>query len=212
MKTRTKVLGLMMAAVLLVSATIFGTMAYLTSTDEVTNTFTVGKVDIELDETDVKIDGTKDSDDRVKSNDYHLLPGHEYIKDPTVHVKADSENSYIFVKVENGIADIEAANGTKMKDGSTEYKQIKDQIKENGWTALNPDKDGYATDGVYYKAHTQATAVTNYVVFDNFMIDGSVNGTTLSNYAGKNVKVTAYAIQADGFDTAKAAWDAAGLN
>ena len=42
MKRKTKVLGMVTAAVLLVTATIFGTMAYLTSTDEVTNTFTVG--------------------------------------------------------------------------------------------------------------------------------------------------------------------------
>ena len=37
MKTAKKALGLMLVAVLLVTATIFGTMAYLTDKDEVTN-------------------------------------------------------------------------------------------------------------------------------------------------------------------------------
>ena len=41
MKTRSKALLLTLCAVLLVAASVLGTMAYLTSTDEVTNTFTV---------------------------------------------------------------------------------------------------------------------------------------------------------------------------
>lgn len=44
MKTRSKALLLTLCAVLLVAASVLGTMAYLTSTDEVTNTFTVGQV------------------------------------------------------------------------------------------------------------------------------------------------------------------------
>ena len=58
MKTRSKALLLTLCAVLLVAATIFGTMAYLTSTDTVTNTFTVGKVNIKLDEAKANSDGT----------------------------------------------------------------------------------------------------------------------------------------------------------
>ena len=52
MKTRNKALVLTLCAVLLVVATVMGTLAYLTAeTGPVTNTFTVGKVDIELKET-----------------------------------------------------------------------------------------------------------------------------------------------------------------
>ena len=54
MKTKTKALALALCAVLLVVSTVFVTMAYLTSkTDVVTNTFTVGKVTITLDEAKV---------------------------------------------------------------------------------------------------------------------------------------------------------------
>lgn len=42
-----------MMAVLLVAASVMGTLAYLTSTDTVKNTFTVGKVAITLDEAEV---------------------------------------------------------------------------------------------------------------------------------------------------------------
>ena len=100
MKTRSKALLLTLCAVLLVAASVLGTMAYLTSTDEVNNTFTVGKVKIELDEAKVGLDGTPvEPAARVKSNEYKLMPGHTYTKDPTVTVEMGSESSYVRMKV-----------------------------------------------------------------------------------------------------------------
>ena len=95
MKTKSKALLLTLCAVLLVAASVLGTMAYLTSTDTVTNTFTIGKVEITLDETDV----TNPNGPRVKANSYKLMPGTTYTKDPTVTVKAGSEESYVRMKV-----------------------------------------------------------------------------------------------------------------
>lgn len=204
MKTKTKALGLVMAAVLLVTATIFGTMAYLTSTDEVVNTFTVGSVAITLDEAPVGTDGKAIAGDRVKANSYKLMPGHEYDKDPTVHFQPDSEASWLFVEIKNDISAIESTEAT--------YKNIATQITENGWTAL----DGVT--GVYYKsvdANTGATAI-DYPVFQGFTISGSVDGDSLDDYVttydANNkpitnfINITAYAVQADGFDTASDAW------
>ena len=54
MKTKTKVLVLSLSAVLLVAVSVFSTIAFLKSSDNVVNTFTVGKVEITLDE--VKVD------------------------------------------------------------------------------------------------------------------------------------------------------------
>ena len=84
MKTARKALMLILCAALLVSATVMGTLAYLTSKDTVTNTFSVGKVAITLDELDVD-NSTEGENDRDKANAYHLLPGETYDKDPTVH-------------------------------------------------------------------------------------------------------------------------------
>lgn len=58
MKTTKKALLLTLCAVLLVAASVLGTMAYLTSTDDVQNTFTVGQVSIKLDEAKANTDGT----------------------------------------------------------------------------------------------------------------------------------------------------------
>lgn len=100
MKKTSKALLLTICAVLLVAASVMGTVAYLTSTDKVQNTFTVGKVAIKLDEAKVGTDGTPvEGADRVKENGYKLLPGHTYIKDPTVTVLKDSVESYVRMKV-----------------------------------------------------------------------------------------------------------------
>lgn len=180
---------LALCAVLLVAATVFGTLAYLTSTDEVINTFTVGKVEITLDEAPVNENGQATTGDRVKANEYKLIPGRNYAKDPTVHVAEGSETCYVFVKVENGIADIEDPEQTIAMD-----------MQMRGWELLDGETD------VYYKANVEAGE--DLIVFDGFIINGEVDSTTLATYAGKTITVTAYAVQANGFTSAAGAWDA----
>lgn len=206
MKTRTKALLLVMSALLLIVSTVFATMAYLTSkTEKITNTFTVGNVAITLDEADLVDEyGVADNSvPRVISNEYKLIPGHTYDKDPTVHVNASSEDCYIFVKVTNNIATIEAATV------SGGYTNIADQMTKNGWLALTGE------DGVfYYKEKVEKTDGRDYVVFEEFKIAGSVDNTTLEAYATltnptKYIEIQAYAIQADGFADAATAYTAA---
>lgn len=204
MKTKTKALALALCAVLLVVSTVFVTMAYLTSkTDVVTNTFTVGKVTITLDEADVKSDGTYESDvnARVDANTYKLIPGHTYIKDPTVHVDDESEDCWLFVKVENGLKDIIAGNTSVSENDSTDtVYTIEAQMTKNGWSLVAGETNIYA-----YKA----TAKTgDYKVFDNFKLKGDAVVSSYATADNKDsvINVTAYAIQADGFATAADAW------
>lgn len=104
-KTKTKALLMSLCAVLLVAASVLGTMAYLTDSKDVKNTFTVGNVAINLDEAKVDDMGNlvKNQDDtladRVTHNEYKLLPNHTYVKDPTVTVKTPSVDSYVRMKV-----------------------------------------------------------------------------------------------------------------
>ena len=186
MKSKKKVFLTVLCAVALVVASVLGTMAFLTSKDQVNNTFTVGKVAITLDEAKVTDMGALVAGaDRVKANTYKLIPGHEYTKDPTIHVDKDSENSWIFVKVDNGLANIEADT------------KIAKQITDNGWTAL----DGVT--GVYYKEYTSAATATDLAVFGAFKIKDDAD---VSTYSNAKIDVYGYAIQKDGFDTAAAAW------
>lgn len=208
MKKMRKILGVTLSAAALMAASVFGTMAYLTDTEAVTNTFTVGKVQITLDEAKVDEMGKPDGTTRWQpteedpAQEYHLIPGHEYTKDPTIHVDADSENCYLFVKVENGIADIETKTG----------KTIAAQMKEIGWVEVDGDKGIY----VLAKGENDTPDYTYTVgggahveVFNEFTVDGdSVDNDKIAEYAKKEVVVTAYAVQAAGFDTSLDAWAA----
>ena len=194
MKETSKALLLSLCAVLLVTASVLGTMAYLTSQDQVVNTFTVGNVAITLDEKDVD-NSTPGENDRDKANAYKLMPGHNYEKDPIVHVDANSEDCYLFVKVVNEIANIEAE------------KTVAQQMTEKGWVAVDAANGIY----VYTTDKTNPAVVTkgsNITVFENFTIAGNVDNTTLATYADKTITVNAYAIQADGFagKTASEIW------
>lgn len=201
MKTKNKALLLSLCAVLLVAASVLGTMAYLTSQAAVTNTFSIGSVAMTLDEQDVKPDGTKDTDVRVSENTYHLLPGHEYIKDPIIHIDTTSESCWVFVKVENGIDAYEAETTT----GEDTYTDIVGQILANGWTALE------GVTNVYYKEYTKGQEDKDLEVFQEFKIADnaeSVNGWSDISSQNTKIYVTGYAVQKDGFDTALKAWNA----
>lgn len=194
MKKATKIIALLLCAVLLVGASVAGTLAYLTSKDSVKNTFTVGNVKITLDETDTDNSNTSDTDcaeGRDKGNKYHLMPGKQFVKDPIVHVDATSESCWVFVKVENGLKDYLPVNN------------IENQITANGWAPL----DGQT--GVYYKSYIKGTTDKDLKVFETFTVKADLGlGADWTAAANKTIVVTAYAVQSAEVNTVTAAWDA----
>ena len=85
-----------LALVLLLCSVVNGSLALLIDkTDPVVNTFTYGDINIELHESD-----TKDGDENDNTNSYQMMPGMEIAKNPLVTVKANSENAWLFVKLE----------------------------------------------------------------------------------------------------------------
>lgn len=190
MKTVRKTLILAACAIMLVCATIAGTLAYLTATDSVKNTFTVGNVNITLDEAPVDEEGQETTGKRVQTNTYKLLPGKEYDKDPTIHVDADSEDCYVFVTVTNNISSVEAAG----------EDSIVAQMTGKGWVNIEDTN-------VYYQQ--QAVSGGRSVgVFDTFTVSDSATNEQLEAIDGETIVVTAYAVQKATFNTAVEAWNA----
>lgn len=190
-----KILALMCCAVLLVCISVGATVAYLTSTTKVVNnTFTVGSVSITLDEYKSDLYGEATTGEaRVMQNTYKLIPGHNYDKDPTVHVAKGSEPAWLFVKVENGLANAEADT------------TIAAQMTANGWALVSGQTNVYA-----YKEIVDArNANIDKVVFKEFTLKNDVDVTA---YADKAITIQAYAVQADSFATAADAWKAAPAN
>ena len=211
MKKTRKILAMAACAILLVCISVGATVAYLTSTDQVKNTFTVGKVAITLDEAKVNADGTAVTPaERVKENNYKLMPGHTYTKDPTVTVKKDSESSYIKMTVTftkaNELDTIFASNGADLTSIFNGYDSA-------NWIAKGNTKDTEKNTRTYefwYKETVAAPTadVALDALFDSITVPGSITNTQLNTIANMTITVNAYAIQADGFANAEAAWAA----
>jgi predicted ribosomally synthesized peptide with SipW-like signal peptide len=179
-----KTLALAACAILLVVGSVAGTLAYLTDTDEVNNTFTAGKVAITMTESKVDLYGEPVTPaTRVQENEYKLIPGHTYVKDPTIYVADDSEECYIFFKLVNGLgANVEFDIGSN-------------------WTNIT------GTNVYYY--NSTLTAGQQCTAFNTFTVIGTADVESIKN---ETVDITAYAVQADGFANAVAAWNATFAN
>lgn len=167
------------------------TIAWLTSkTDTVTNTFTYGDINITLTETD-----TLDDED-INTNTYEMVPGNKITKDPLITVAANSEDCYLFVKLDK----------TANFDTFMTYELL------SNWQLL-PN-----TENVYYQEVTKNEAKQEfYVIKDNEVtVMESVTKRMLneldrsgaSNYP--SLTITAYAVQRDSkieaISTPESAW------
>lgn len=211
-KTKTKALLMSLCAVLLVAASVLGTMAYLTDTQKVENTFTVGNVSIKLDEAKVDENGTQvvDKDGnpvaRVTRNAYKLLPGHTYVKDPTVTVLTPSVESYVKMTVTftkaNALDAIFAPTGANLTSIFGGYDAAT-------WLYKGNTKEGDTrTYEFWYKTTVDATAAAQTLepLFTSIVVPGTIDNDDLASINGMTINVNAYAIQADGFTDAADAW------
>lgn len=186
-----KKLAVMLASLALVLCTVIGgTLAWLvTETDPVVNTFTYGDINITLHETDTN----KDGDNNPNTNTYPMVPGHTITKDPKVTFKANSEDAWLFVKLEK----------------ANDFDKFMTYEIADGWKKLDN------VDGVYYREVSKAAQDAEFTVIkdDTVTVKGEVTKEMLnaldangaSNYP--KLTVTAYAVQRDNnVATATDAW------
>ncbi len=148
----------LLALVLVVGCVAGGTVAWLVATtDTVTNTFTYGKIDITLTETE---------------RTYNIVPGVALAKDPKVTVKAGSEDCWLFVKVGQPIAFADGvsygiADGwTKLEDG-VYYREV-------------PKAD---TDSEYYVLKNNEVTVSSALTKEDIAKVGGSPTLTFTAYA-----------------------------
>lgn len=183
--TAAKATLLVLALVLLIGGTIGGVIAYLMdSTDSITNTFTYGMVDIELTET---LGG--------ESKEFKMVPGNMIAKDPKITVSDDSEDCYLFVKLEKS-------------DNYSTY--LEDYVLSTGWNELS------GVDGVYYREAKANDAfyvlqagtgdyANGYVQVKTGVTKAQMEAIKTSNQP--TLKITAYAVQKANIGTAAEAWE-----
>ncbi len=211
-----KSLVTMVGALALVGALGVGaTLAYMSASSEVRNTFTFTEagIAIALDEAVVD-DNNKATNERTsEGQDYdNIIPGMVIDKDPTVTVKASSLNCNVFVSVENANAEAVLAI---------------DDLNTTAWAEVDPATYGLtaAANTVYYVyqgakatgdvetgdsfkvvAKSAADAVLEDV-FETVSVGTQVNAET--TFA--DIVIKAAAVQADSCADADAAKTALGM-
>lgn len=191
-----KVTAIALAVCILAVAVIGATMAYFTDTDSKTNTFTFGKVDIDLTE-----ESNEDREKGVKAGTVGtdggitypgVLPGLVYSKVPTVKLADNSLPAYVVI----------TATIPTIYDWEGLFN---DSIDTANFTK---DKKIVGENTVYYfYANAAVTAGSFVTPFTEVKINPAL---TQNDVAKKfDMVINAYAIQKDGFSNAEAAFAAA---
>lgn len=190
-----KILALCLVVVLAATAVIGGTLAYFTDTEEATNTFTIGNIDITLDEEKPGADGERTDGGIAYEN---VMPGVAYAKDPVVTNIGDND-AYVRVKV-------------TVQNGATWLELFGEETVEENFAALINNTLGDDWEIAEVEAvEGDIVATLNYTellpageaapaVFTEVMIPAALEDVTIiSEDGGFSIDVVAEAIQAESF-------------
>lgn len=172
-------------------AIVGGSLAYFTDEEEATNTFTVGNVDITLTEPNWDEDYAT------------LIPGREIPKDPTITVEETSQRAYTFLKVqlsEDFMKLIQTYYGENYDFATNFAKVVGDWfILPEGYAPKVMSSDlsaGYVILGVL----SPKDPGESVVYFEGVKIPADVDGDMIKADGTYEIYITAYAIQAEGFE------------
>ena len=192
------------AAVLLLMFAVGGAIAYFTDTDQKTNTFTIGSVDITLTEDGWDaLEDTNDNDIPDAAED--MMPGESVTKDPLINNVSTKNDAYVFAKVEVPCTTIVAP--------ATTSEELFTYTVNSGWTELSTaavacTSGGTATHVYYYgtggtlttlakAANASTPTSTSNSVFSTITLRSTLKGN--EGLTGeKQVVVTGYGIQTEG--------------
>ena len=186
-----KILVLCLVVALAVTAVVGGSLAYFTDTDNKTNTFTTGKVDITLNET-------------FSENDAKLLPGKDIEK--IVNVTNNAEDAYVRLHIAFPADTIYYGEN----DGVQEYNNLVHFNQkyaslvagEWNWTpaaaGVGGEHPGYPGNGTNYNTYTTTIGGVEYRVFVVTYMTMLTKGATTQTNAMFNVYLDKYADTTDG--------------
>ena len=172
----------LLALVLVIGCVAGGTVAWLVAkTDPVVNTFTYGDINITLTET------------KPENKQAKIIPGVDIEKDPKVTVLANSEDCWLFVKVEE-------TNWPTFTEEGTTTKKVSWAIA-NGWTLVPGQTNVYCREAA--AGHSFPVLKDNVVTVSQNLTKAEVNTVVALQ---PQLKFTAYAVQKDGIADAATAW------
>ena len=197
-----KLVALALAGMLMGTAALTGTLAWFTVEKELTNTFVVGDIDMELKETCNNPgcgEHTTDDDENVhrveEDQEYKVLPGQAINKDPGVLVSATSEDCYLLVVIEDTLT---TTDGISYTIDSAIWKEVTADVTN---VELKDDTKIYAySDATGVKVVEKGTG-GEISIFDGITVDGELVTTEVLEalqVANPTIKVLSYAYQSTG--------------
>ena len=238
MKKKTLIMSL--CSLMSIASVAVGSIAYLTSTATVKNQFTVGSIDLQVNETLVNSQGNPvDENGNVvdpanpnsgepartgEGNQYHLIPGGHYVKDPTVTIGKDSDSCYVRLLVTISKASelntlcqaLHAADPEKYSFGL-----LQDHVsgyEAETWVYAAQTLDEQANMVTYEFRYFDRTNNTDIVsadgtndlvldpLFDSITVPDEVTAAQMESIQGFEIDVVGQAIQTAGFQSADEAW------
>lgn len=201
-----KYLTLIFCVILISIFSVTATLSFFTDQESDVNVFTSGKVSITLDETEVDELGNKISDKRVLENDYHLMPGYTYLKDPTVTIKNGSNDSYVRILIKiNNISELKSIYGEDFNPNSiyTDWGISWEYVNQKA------NDDSSITYEYRYKEVVNGLKGDNKLepIFKAFNIPAKTTIGQLENLEDLEVVIIGQAIQKSGFSNADEAWN-----
>jgi hypothetical protein len=192
-----KVILTVLAVVLVFGCGVGATLAWLVAqTNTVTNTFAVGNIAIDLQET-VGTTGKQSAKlDSVTNNNFKIVPGASEAKDPTVIVEAGSEKCYVYVCVENNLV----VNGKTV--GTLD-------INTSTWEVIGTQDN--KTVYRYYEVVDAANDKADLPVFTTVSYDKDISVGDMTILKDKTVVISAYAHQSEHVDNGTTTTDAEAL-
>lgn len=171
--------GLFVAAVI-GATTIGGTMAYLTDSENVVNEFTVGNVDIDVEE-----------NAWIEENGKNIEPMKVIPKDPKI-INVGKNAAYAFLEVSIPVKNVITANEAGEMLPAADLELFTFEATEK-WTLIKKEQvEGYQVYTYAYNEvlapQTTSTALFNEVTFIN-VVSGALDNENL------NIPVKGYAIQ-----------------
>lgn len=186
------------AVVLLFVFIVGGAIAYFTDTDNATNIFTIGNVDITL--TEPNWDTTDQDSNNVPDASQDLMPGQTIAKDPTINNVSTSNPAYVFAKVQ-----VPCTTATAPATPA----ELFTYTLNSGWAELSSAQvactsGGNATHVYYYGSGSTLTSLaagaSSAAVFNNVTLLSTLSGDE-GLTGNKNIVVTGYGIQTQGLSS-----------
>ena len=199
-RKRSIAVSIVLIAVLLIG----GLLAFYADAENITNTFTIGNVNITL--TEPNWDSTDENSNNIPDAAEEKRPGQTIAKDPTITLNTGSNDAYLFIKVENP--------AITTGEGETVTKELFTYTINPAWAEVTAKQNvkansvehvyvyGTEASPTLVSAETSIPAIFQEITVNETLTNAEVTNSFTGN---QNIVVQGYGIQAEGLTVAGSA-------